>query len=346
MHATSAVWFPAVRCGSGTDMFTERLCAALRARGICAEITWLPHRAEYAPWTVSVPRPPSWANVAHVNSWLPQRFVPKNIPLVVTLHSCVHDPALTPYKNLAQALYHRYWIFPIERENLVRATRIVAVSCYTAQQAERTFCVPGITVIPNGIDDKRFFPLPCAHPHAPFRLLYVGNWSFLKGVDLLGPILERLGNKFVLYYTADRHGRERRYRLPKNCVCLGRLSGEPLVRAYQEADALLFPSRLEGLPLTVIEAMACGLPVIAAAGSSLPEVIQAGVTGFLCPSDEVDAFVAACQRLAQDVDGWQRMRAEARARAKRFAFSSMLDAYLDVYHAALHQPFASGSSQR
>ncbi len=341
-----AVWFPAVRCGSGTDVFTERLCQALNARGIRAEITWLPHRAEYAPWSVKAPKAPFWANVVHINSWLPRRFSPANLPLVVTLHSCVHDPALTPYKSYLQALYHRHWIMPIERANMARASCLVAVSHYTARQAERAFGVRNIEVIYNGIDRKCFRPVPRERPNRPFRLLYVGNWTKRKGVDLLAPILERLGDGFVLYYTADRQGRDRGYRLPPNCLCLGRLSGNELVRAYQEADALLFPSRLEGLPLTVMEAMACGLAVIAAACSSLPEVVQDGASGMLCPRDDVDAFAAACQRLAQDVVVWKRLRVGAGAQAARLAFDAMVDAYVDIYGAVLRQPCARGSSQR
>lgn len=89
-----AVWFPAVRAHSGADVFTERLAEGLRARGIRAEITWLPLRAEYAPWSVPVPKPPAWANIVHTNSWLHPRFLPPSFPVITTLHSCVHDPAL------------------------------------------------------------------------------------------------------------------------------------------------------------------------------------------------------------------------------------------------------------
>ena len=64
-----AIWFPTVRTGTGTDVFTERLVEGLNQRGIRAEISWLPLRAEYAPWTVAVPKPPEWATVAHVNTW-------------------------------------------------------------------------------------------------------------------------------------------------------------------------------------------------------------------------------------------------------------------------------------
>ena len=63
-----AIWFPTVRTGTGTDVFTQRLVADLSKRGVRAEITWLPLRAEYAPWTVPIPQPPAWATVAHVNT--------------------------------------------------------------------------------------------------------------------------------------------------------------------------------------------------------------------------------------------------------------------------------------
>ena len=110
MSAESAVWFPAVRTGTGTDVFTERLVAGLSARGIKSGITWLPSRAEYAPWTVAAPEPPSWANVAHVNTWLHPRFIPRHLPFVATLHHCIHDPALRQYKGQLRTAYHRDWI--------------------------------------------------------------------------------------------------------------------------------------------------------------------------------------------------------------------------------------------
>jgi len=223
---TPRVWFPAIRCGSGADVFTERLCAALNAQGIRAEITWLPHRAEYAPWSVPVPKPPAWANVVHINSWLPQRFVPPGLPIVVTVHSSVHDPALLPYKSRLQALYHKHWIHPIEAANLARAHCVVAVSHYTAAQIEASFGIRDIQVIHNGIDCQAFTPIARTAPNRPFRLLYVGNWSARKGVDLLGPIMERLGNGFLLQYTADRNGAHTRFRLPPNSACLGRLAGK------------------------------------------------------------------------------------------------------------------------
>ncbi len=326
------IWFPAIRARSGADVFTARLCAALNARGIRAEIAWLPLRAEYAPWSVSVPTPPAWATVTHVNSWLPQRFWPKDMPVVCTVHSCVHDSTLTPFKHPLQRLYHRLWIREIECAALARAARVVAVSQYTAEVAGKVFGASGNDVIPNGVDTSFYTPTQRLHLNHPFRLLYVGNWNNRKGVDLLAPLLQELGKGFELLYTADRAGQDKRYRLPANARCLGRLGPEGLRAAYRQADALLFPSRLEGLPLTVLEAMACGLPVIATNCSSLPEVVAEGQTGLLCPMDDVAALAGAARRLAGDAALWRAMREAARERAvTMFDEATQAERYVALY---------------
>src|SRR5262245_25262936 len=111
----AAVWFPTVRTGTGTDVFTVRMASALRQRGVRTEIAWLPLRAEYAPWTVAVPQPPAWATVAHVNTWLHTRFLPPHLPVVATIHHAVHHPDARAYKGPTRAAYHRWWIAPNER---------------------------------------------------------------------------------------------------------------------------------------------------------------------------------------------------------------------------------------
>jgi glycosyltransferase involved in cell wall biosynthesis len=328
-----SVWFPAIRSGSGADVYTLRLAEALEKRGIRAEIAWLPLRAEYAPWSVPVPKPPAWANVVHINSWLPPRFIPRNLPILATLHSCVHDPALTPYKSTAQALYHRLWIKAIEAENLRNAAKVVAVSRYAAREAQAVFGQANIEVIYNWVDTGLFHPAPRETPHHPFRLLFVGKWRRLKGTDLLAPILRCLGPDFVLRFTAKGSPGASRD-LPPNLIPVAWLNeSSQLARLYRESDALLFPSRLEGLSLTMLEAQASGLPVIASDGSSLPEVVEDGATGLLCPVDDVDAFAAAARFLAENPARWREMAHAARRRAvERFAEEAALDRYVRLYN--------------
>lgn len=334
-----AIWFPAVRTGTGTDVFTERLVAGLQARDIRAEITWLPLRAEFAPWAVSAPPAPAWATICHINTWLHPRFIPKHLPVVATLHHSIHDPALRQYKGHLRTAYHRWWISLIERSTLRRADCVVAVSDFVADVTRQTLCDVPMQMIHNGVDTVRFHPgHRVRSADEPFRLLYVGSWIARKGVDLLPPIMRELGSGFELHYTGGRTADRGRAGMPSNMFDLERLSESQVAHAMQSADAFLFPSRSEGLPLVAIEAMACGLPVIATRGSSLTEIVENEVTGLLCPQDDVQAFVSAIRKLAADMTFCSNMAQAARRRVEAFfSIEVMLDAYIHSYCDMLKQ---------
>lgn len=335
MTKNPAIWFPAVRCGTGTDVFTETLVAGLREQGLQAEITWLPHHAEYLPWAVPVPKPPAWANVVHINTWLHPRFIPADLPAVATLHHSIHDPALKPYKGWLRAAYHQHWIRHIERASMRRANTVVAVSQFAADSAKAHVLDCPMQVIHNGVDTKRFYPPSHRELHKPFRLLYVGSWMARKGVDLLAPIMRELGDDFVLHYTGGAAAEKDKPQMPPNMHDLGRLTGDEVVKAMHEADALLFPSRSEGFGLVAAEAMACGLPVICTKGSSLVEVVQDGVTGYLCPQDDLASFVQACRQLTQNPQAYVDMRVSSQKLAvERFASRNMQQSYIRVYKRA------------
>ena len=338
-----AVWFPAVRTGTGTDVFTERLVAGLRRRGIRAEITWLPLRAEYAPWTVRVPKPPEWATVAHVSSWLSTRFIPRQLPVVATIHHSVHDPALRRYKGFARAAYHRFWMAPRERKTLRRADKVIAVSRYVAEMARKTLLDAPMEVIYNGVDTGTFHPGErLRRPGEVFRLIYVGSWMVRKGVDLLAPIMRELGDRFELRYTGGAAAKRDEQSMPANMRDIGRLHGDEVVAAaMQDADVLLFPSRSEGHPLVAIEAMACGLPVIATRGSSLVEVVEDGMTGTLCSKDDPVAFAAAVKKYAE-MDQFA-LSSSRRARdvvEERFDIDVMVEGYSSLYRCLAHDTVA------
>lgn len=332
-----AVWFPTVRTGTGTDVFTERLAGGLTRRGVRAEITWLPLRAEYAPWSVRVPPAPTWANIAHVNTWLHPRFLPRHLPVVATIHHSVHHPGSAAYKGLVRAAYHRFWIAPNERRVLRRANTVLAVSRFVAETARQTLLNVPMQVIYNGVDTDKFCPGNRRHrPGEPFRLLYVGSWIARKGVDLLAPIMCELGDGFELRYTGGPVDENARAGMPPNMHDIGRLQGtSAVVAAMQDADALLFPSRSEGHPLVVVEALACGLPVIATRGSSLTEVVDDGISGFLCTQDDVHAFATAARNLKACPPQCQIMAHNSRSSAiERFSDRTMFDDYLHAWHRA------------
>jgi glycosyltransferase involved in cell wall biosynthesis len=333
------VWFPTTRAGTGTDVFTQRLAAGLQQRGLRAEITWLPLRAEYAPWTVPIPIPPRDANLVHVNTWLHPRFIPQSLKVLATLHHSIHDPALVPYKGAMRVAYHRWWIAPVERSVLQMATRVTAVSHFAAAMARQTLCDVPVEVIHNGVDTATFHGGERGAVHdGPFRLLYVGSWMTRKGVDLLAPIMRELGGDFRLDYTGFGASTKEKARMPANMHDIGRLRDDHAVAgAMRRADALLFPSRSEGFGLVAAEAIACALPVIATRGSSLVEVVEDGQTGVLCPQDDVHSFAEAARAIRRDRPRWRAVEPFRRSfAAKGFASESMIDAYVKTYAEVLN----------
>lgn len=329
----NGVWFPTVRTHTGTDVFTEQLASGLEKHGIKVAIDWLPLRAEYAPWSVKAPIPPCWARIAHVNSWLSTRFIPKHMMVLTTIHHSIHDPNLLQYKGVARALYHRYWIQHLEAANLERADSIVAVSADAALLARKVFGLFDIKVIHNGVDSRDLTLTERSAQNSPFRLLYVGTWMTRKGVDLFERILRELGPSYELLCIGGEPGKDERANFPGNIKFLGRISDrKTLVTQMQQADALLFPSRSEGLSLSLIEAQICGLPAICASCSSMPEVVLDGETGILCPVDEVGGFVNAARHLANNLGLWKRMRLSAHLHATEyFSLDRQVSDYMNIY---------------
>lgn len=111
---------------------------------------------------------------------------------------------------------------------------------------------------------------------------------------------------------------------------LGARSDVP--RLLQAADAFLLTSISEGIPLTLIEAMASGLPCVATAVGGVPEVVADGVTGLLAPPGDVDAIAAALRRVLADGALAEGLGRAGRERAaKHFAIAPMQAQYARIY---------------
>jgi glycosyltransferase involved in cell wall biosynthesis len=117
---------------------------------------------------------------------------------------------------------------------------------------------------------------------------------------------------------------------------------EDVLRA---GDVFVLPSLAEGFALSLVEALAAGLPAIATRVGGAAEVIQDGINGFLVPSGDAPALAEGVIRaLALDDAGRQRMSMAARATAERFSLEAMAERMFAIYEGALH--FASATHLR
>jgi glycosyltransferase involved in cell wall biosynthesis len=121
-----------------------------------------------------------------------------------------------------------------------------------------------------------------------------------------------------------------------------------VLELFSGALALLMPSRLEGLPMVPAEAMAAGVPVVAAAVGAVPEVVDPPRGGILVPPDDPDALAAAALRLLDDPAARAATSASARVSAERFSWDAVAERHLEFLReiAAAGRGTSSQSSPR
>jgi glycosyltransferase involved in cell wall biosynthesis len=330
---TMTVWLPYTAAKTGSSVFMWRLGEALNSRGVHANVQEFPHRYQYMPLMLRHCLPPEGATAVITNSWSGFAFHRPDLLSICIDHLFVLDPAFNPYKSFAQRVFHEGLLSHFLSLSYRSANQVIAVSDYTASALRKRFPRVSVEVIRNGIDTDFFSPLPNgddSRAGRPFRIGFAGTHSRRKGTDLLVPIMQNLGEGFELWHTGEA--------LPavpesvrKRIYAKGQLGPEQMREFYRQCDVLLAPTRLEGLPLVVLEAQACGLPVITTDCTSLPEAVADDVTGIVCPVDNITAMVAAVRALAVDHRRRAAMARSARERsAQEFGFEQMVDAYCDL----------------
>lgn len=229
-----------------------------------------------------------------------------------------------------------------------RAKRVIAISESTARDLSRTFGIDPakIDITLGGYDESRFLQLPKSEVNAfkkaqglPDRFwLFVGTLEPRKNLPALInayatlPAHERLplvvgGGRGWLY--DDIFAAVERHQLQDSIRFEGFIPSETLPLWYNSAETFIFPSIYEGFGLPVIEAMACGTPVIASNASSLPEA--AGDAGLLVNPNDNDALATSLRRAFHD-DAWRNgARIAGPAQAARFSWRKTAASTVESY---------------
>jgi glycosyltransferase involved in cell wall biosynthesis len=184
-------------------------------------------------------------------------------------------------------------------ETILRSDFLFSNSPAVQRSLAREYQLPS-EVVPTGVDTKFFTPVWERPPNARPRVLFVGSLRPFKQPQLLLLAATRFPlADFVIVgdgFMAGELLQRVRHEKLDNVFLLGSMEESALRQQYQKADIFLFPSAWEGSPKVILEAAACGLPVIAR-NSYEPETVTDGKTGFLVGADE-DLF-ARLQQLLQ-----------------------------------------------
>ena len=230
------------------------------------------------------------------------------------------------------------------------ASHIVAVSasCRDFLITRESIPANDVTLVPNAIDLRRFSPAAPRRDQARVELGLPASARVVAGVGRLNPqknfslfldIAAQLAPRFPdLHFLLAGDGPEEKM-LRENAAALGisdRVTFSGYVAdtrlVYLAADVLLMPSRYEGLPMTLLEAMAMGLPVVASQLDGIAEVIGDGREGFLVPSDDASLFVERTAALLQDAELSSRIAQNARAKIEAsFSVERMTSAVEEIY---------------
>jgi glycosyltransferase involved in cell wall biosynthesis len=255
----------------------------------------------------------SGADVVHAH-WLAGGAVAAlaRVPFVVTLHG---SGTAGRFADLELARRHPR----VVRAILRRARTVVCVSDALADAARRCGA-RDVRVIRNGVAA----PPAGGREARPAEVLFAGRLSPEKGIEEL--VAATRGLNLVVAGDGPLRG------LVPNA--LGFVPHDELARLYARAAVVVVPSHREGLPLSVLEAMAHGRPVVASAVGGIPELVVDGVTGFLVQPGDVAALRAALERLLADPVLRRRMGRAGRRRVTELCSrDGAADATLRVYGA-------------
>ena len=297
------------------------------------------------------------------------------LPMVSHVHGCsrsAHMPVVLKFGDSTLGYSARANWYGYFRERLLwsSADRVLAVSASVKNDLQSTYGIPPdrVDAVYNGVDTTIFRPLDS--PELPHRLdklrgkrivLYVGHFGLRKGVVFLiramkdvvkevpdaalvcvGGVPKWLGtNEYwgYLQRSIAESGLEDRV------VLLDRVPNDQLPIYYSIADAFVLPSYYEAFAKVVIEAMACGKPVVIARGGGPAEAIEQGVNGLLVDYGSKEQISEALITLLQDRGLATKLAQNAvRTVEKRFTWQAVAERISQSYRTVL--PGFQGASAR
>lgn len=230
---------------------------------------------------------------------------------------------------------------------------VVTPSQWLMDKVDRSMLMPGAVaskVVPNGVDLKVFHPADRTKAREELGLQQDTLILLFAATDIRQNIWKDYQTLQSALKEVSKIG------MKVSCIALGETAPserignatiqfipyledpQKVARYYQAADLYIHPARAETFPTTILEALACGTPVVASAVGGIPEQVVEGRTGFLVPAGDAPAMAGRVLDLLADEDYRLRMgRQAAEDAARRFGRERMVKGYLAIYDEILKE---------
>lgn len=263
----------------------------------------------------------------------------RNLPLLASYHT-----------DLTQ--YARHLKLPILSRPGARFLRDVhnqahvnLVTSKPMMESARGLGIERVRLWPKAVDTELFRPeratremrerLTGGHPEAPL-LVCVSRLSFEKRIDwLYAPVTQLPGVRLALIGSGPAEAELRQRFAGTNTVFTGYMTGKELAAAYASADVFVFPSDTETLGFVAMEAMASGVPAVAARAGGIPDVVTHGENGLLFTPLDLGDLTRQVKRLVDDKALRERLGKKARADMEKHSWRAATEGLVDFYDLAI-----------
>lgn len=290
--------------------------------------------------------------IDHSDGYLSRWLHQANRPNVVTCHDLINLTKPETFQGRARfpVISMAAWRWGVE--GMHRADHVITVSSYTKQDTVQHLGIldEDITVVPNAVDSA-FRCLPQETIQAvrgqygleakTLCLLNVGSNNSRKNISrILSVVAELIAQEIPVHFWkagADFNADQKQFILANGLTSFVTYLGQPdeatLIQLYNAADCLMAPSLYEGFGLTILEAMACGTPVITANVSAMPEV--AGDAAILVDPTDIEAIAQAVKHLYNCPDKRQTLIRKGLSRVQPFTWEHTAEQVAQVYEKVL-----------
>jgi glycosyltransferase involved in cell wall biosynthesis len=259
------------------------------------------------------------------------------LPCVVTVHGVFADRSMAV--NFAQFVYLRTLGLEVFRS----VDRVICLTQGDAEEVVRFGCpLEKIRLVPNAVDTERFKP---CEEREDNLVVWAGRFVPEKGLEYLVEAAKIVSDKFEdvrFLLVGDGPLKARIMKLAYDLDLLDRvvffagpLSRDEVAEVLGKAAVFVFPSLKEGLPLSVLEAMACGLPVVGSNISGIDEIIIDRRNGFLVPPKNPQALAEAALTLLNDENLRKRIGLNARQQMmKEHSWDTLIGKVEKIYNSS------------